>query len=256
MALVVCVTSVVTQEGHGVVGVDMLWMVFDEFLCAFPQGGNGLDVFIQTQNEAVLFAIVLHELERIVVDVAEQFNTGFNAPVVLELMQQRVSKKEARFESAHVSVADGITIDDLPSAHILSDLLCLFLVNPRGEGPVLGGDLAIVSLARNQRSGDLDERLIKWFVVQEDPVIIVVSVESILHLSDGAGNLPEIRVAGQGYKGSIDSFAWSGGGQLGAGHRGDVEMGSTVRVRPLGLRGVAVKGVGDSIKIGCWFLVG
>jgi len=54
------------------------------------------------------------------------------------------------------------------------------------------GDLSIVGLARDQRSGDLDELVIEWLVVQKDPIVIIIPVESVFNLSDGAGDLPNI----------------------------------------------------------------
>ena len=42
-----------------------------KFLVAIPQSRDGLDVLVQTEDEAVLFLVVGHELEGVVVDVAE-----------------------------------------------------------------------------------------------------------------------------------------------------------------------------------------
>lgn len=66
--------------------MDMLGMSFDEFLGAFPQGGDGLDVFVQAENEAVLLLVVLHVLEGIIMDVAEKFHTWLDSPVIFELL--------------------------------------------------------------------------------------------------------------------------------------------------------------------------
>ena len=46
MALVIRVASIVAQEGHRIVRVDMLGMGLDELLGTFPQGGNSLDILI------------------------------------------------------------------------------------------------------------------------------------------------------------------------------------------------------------------
>lgn len=184
MAFVVGVSSVIAQEGHRVVGGDVLRMRLDKLLGAIPQCWDGLDVFVQTENKAVLFLVVLHILERIVMNVTKQFDARFDPPVVFKLVQQRMAEKEAGFESTHVSVADRVTVDDLSPTHVLANSLRLLLVNPRRERPMFHWNLSIMCLARHKRSGDLFEVVVEGFVVQEDPVIIVIPVESIFHLSN------------------------------------------------------------------------
>jgi len=39
-------------------------------------------------------------------NVAEEFDTRLDSPVVFELLQKRVAKEESRLEPAHVSIAD------------------------------------------------------------------------------------------------------------------------------------------------------
>lgn len=159
-------------------------MRLDKLLGAVPQCWDGLDVFVQAENETVLFLVVLHILERIVMNITEQFDARFDPPVVFELVQQRMAEKEAGFKSTHVSVAHGVTVDDLSPTHILTNSLRLLLVNPRRERPMFHWNLSVVCLARHQRGGNLFEVVVEGFVVQENPVIVVIPVESIFHLSD------------------------------------------------------------------------
>lgn len=49
---------------------------------------------------------------------------------------------------------------------------------------MFGGDLSVMCPARNKRGGDSFEVVVEWFVVEEDPIIVVVPVETVLHLSD------------------------------------------------------------------------
>ena len=140
-------------------------------------------------------------------DVAEELDTWLDTPVILELVHDRMAEEEAGFVSTHVPVADGIAIDDLPLSHIVTDSLSLLQVDPRWERPVLLRNEAIVCLARHERRGHFLEIIIERFVIQEDPVIIVVPIEAIFNLADGSCNLPQVRVPSQRYEGGIDSVA-------------------------------------------------
>lgn len=65
-------------------------------------------------------------------DVAEQLYTWFDAPVVLELVHERMSEEEAGLKAAHVSIADRVAINDLPLRHVLANFPCPVLVDERG----------------------------------------------------------------------------------------------------------------------------
>lgn len=150
MAVVVILAAVVAQEAHGVVCSNVLGVVLHELLGAVPESLDGLGVLIQAKNKAVLLATLVHDAERIVVDIAIQLNGGLNTPVVFVVHHERLSEEETRFEAAHVTVTDGVTVDDFTLSHVLAHLLGLVLVNPLGERPMLGGNLAIVCLTRDQ----------------------------------------------------------------------------------------------------------
>jgi hypothetical protein len=203
MALVVVLTTVITEETHGVIGRDMLGVVLHELLGASPEGRNGVDVLVKRENKTVLLVVLVHDTERIVVDIAEELDRGLNTPVVLVVHHEFLSEEETRLESAHVTVADGVTVDNLSLVHILTDLAGLLLVNPLRERPMLLGNQTIVSLTRAERGGDLLELLIERLIVEEDPVVVVSAVETILDLSNGLGNLPDVLVSSKSDKCSV-----------------------------------------------------
>jgi hypothetical protein len=133
MALVVVLTTVITEETHRVVGRDMLGVVLHELLGASPEGRNGVDVLVKRENKTVLLVVLVHDTEGVVVDVAEELDGGLNTPVVFVVHHELLSEEETGLESAHVTVADGVTVDDLALMHILTDLAGLLLVNPLRE---------------------------------------------------------------------------------------------------------------------------
>ncbi len=149
MAVVVRFTVIIAEELHRVVLGNVLREVLCEVLGGVPERGNGLDVFVQTEGEAVFLLLLGHELESIVVDIAVELNTGLDTPVPLIVKHQWVAEKETGLVAAHVSVADGVAVDDLLFLHLLTDLGSLVLVNPLWEGPVLLGDLSVLGFTRH-----------------------------------------------------------------------------------------------------------
>jgi hypothetical protein len=83
-----------------------------------------------------------------------------------------------------VTVTDRISIDDLPLSHIFTDFASLLLVDMFRERPVLLGNLSIVSGAGYEGTGNLLEGCIEGLVIQKDPIIMKLSVESVLDLSN------------------------------------------------------------------------
>lgn len=133
MAVVVCFSAIVTEEAHSVIRSKVFGMVLHKLLGAVPKSLDGLCVFVQAENEAILLATFMHDAERVIVDVAVQFNRWLNTPVVIVVHHKGLSKEETGFKSAHVAVAHGITIDDLALSHVLAHFLGLVLVDPLGE---------------------------------------------------------------------------------------------------------------------------
>lgn len=207
VAVVVRDTTIVAKEAHRVPFSNVLRVVLHELLDTVPESGNRLHVFVQAEHEAVLLVILLHEAEGVVVDIAEQLDAGLDAPVVFVVHHQRLTEEKARLEAAHVAVADAVTVDDLALGHVLAHLLGLVLVDVVGERPVLLGNLAVVRLARHQRRGDLLERRIERLVIEEDPVVVVAAIETILDVSDRFRDLPDVGVACKSDKGCVDSWA-------------------------------------------------
>lgn len=139
--------------------------------------------------------MIPHPLERVISDITVQFDAGLDPPIPLELLHQRMLKKEAGLEPTHMPVALRISINNIPLSHVLPRPPSLVLVDEIWERPVLMGYLAVMGFAGYQGSCYRLEGVIERLVVQEDPIVMVISIESILNLSDRFDNFPQIRVA-------------------------------------------------------------
>src|SRR5690242_2732190 len=211
VAVVVGLAVVVADELHGVVLSNVLGEALGEVLGSFPESRDGLDIFVQTEGEAVLFLVLSHELEGIVINVAMHLDAGLNAPVPFVVEHQGVTEEETGLVATHVPVADGVAIDDLLLLHLLTNLCGLVLVNPLREGPVLLGDFAVLCLAGDQRGCDLLELVVEVVIVQEDPVVVELAVEAVLNVTDGLGDLPDILVASEGDEGRVHAVTGGSG---------------------------------------------
>lgn len=72
---------------------------------------------------------------------------------------------------------------------------------------MLLGNQSILRIAGYQGSSNLFELSIEGFVVQEDPVVIEFSVETVLDLPDGFGNLPDVVIPRESDESRICTFA-------------------------------------------------
>lgn len=129
MAVIELIPTIVTQETHGVALDNVLRVRLHEFLRGLPQSGNRVHVLVKTQYETILFLFVGHELERIVINVAEQLDAGLDSPVPFVIQHRLLTEEETRFESAHVAIADRVPIDNPSLFHILTNLRRLVLIN-------------------------------------------------------------------------------------------------------------------------------
>lgn len=102
-----------------------------------------------------------------------------------------------------MAVADRVSVDYFLLGHILSYFLCFILVNPIWKGPVLWRDQAIIGFAGYKGAGDSFKGRIEGLLVQEHPVISVLSIETIFNLAYRLGYVPDIAVPRKGDKCSV-----------------------------------------------------
>ena len=83
VAVVVGRTVVLGEPPHAVLVRDVLREEGGEVFHAVPERGDGLAVLVEGEHEGVFFAVLRHVGKGVVADVAEEFDGGLDAPVVL-----------------------------------------------------------------------------------------------------------------------------------------------------------------------------
>jgi hypothetical protein len=106
MAMIVGLSTIVTQETHRVVLGNMLGVSLHELFGTVPQSRNRFHVFVQTQHEAVLLLIIGHKFEDIVIHITEKLDAWLHSPVPIIVEHQWLTEEESRFKSAHMAIAD------------------------------------------------------------------------------------------------------------------------------------------------------
>lgn len=128
MTVIIGLSIIITQPLQGIAFRDVLGKILHEFLCTVPYCWDGFRIFVQTYYKTVLFLVFRHNPERIEANVAVELDTWLDTPVPFVVLHQGLTEKETRFEAAHVSVADGVSINDFPLCHVFSDLFRFVLI--------------------------------------------------------------------------------------------------------------------------------
>ena len=107
-----------------------------ELLGLGPEGLDGLRRIIQVDSKAVGLVVILHIAEYVIIDTAEEFDLGLNAPIVAILFEGGVLVEHAAVPTAHLVVGDLVGILNVFLQENLSRLLEKRIVNPLGYIPV------------------------------------------------------------------------------------------------------------------------
>lgn len=103
-------SGVVRHPLDCVVVVEVVWVIGEELDRLGPQRGQRLGVVVQVDGEAVRLVVVVHVAEDVVVDIAEEVDVGFYAPVVAGVFEGRVLVEEAAVPTAHLVVRDHLGV--------------------------------------------------------------------------------------------------------------------------------------------------
>lgn len=81
-----------------------------------PQARDRILVLVQRDDKPIGAVVVLHDLERVVRDVAQELDVGFDAPVVLVRVEKRVFEEEAGLVPAHFALCQPLLVSRLRSS--------------------------------------------------------------------------------------------------------------------------------------------
>jgi len=132
----------VCQPLHSIIRVHIGRMICNEFLRLRPECRHTLRRVVDIDVEAICFVVILHPAEDVVVDVAEEVDVRFDAPVVLVFGEGGVLGEEAAVPTTHLVI--GLLF------HVLDALVdeeghgfgVEVWVDPGRDGPVfLGNEL-------------------------------------------------------------------------------------------------------------------
>lgn len=173
---------VVFEPLAGVIWVDEVRIVLEEFLGFGPERGDAVGAVVDVDVEAVRLVVVLHPGEDVVVDVAEEMYVGLDAPVVLYVFERRVLAEEAAVPPAHLVV--GLLVHVL---HFLLDkerdgLVVEVHVYPGGDVPVLGGHELVSYFGVCGCFGGFLEFFGEGLVVEEGPRVVELVVPRSLQI--------------------------------------------------------------------------
>lgn len=123
VAEVIRVSSVLAEVAHRVVRCDVLRVLLDKLLHRGPQRRDRLLELEQCDRKpydvphsggrrtveegvrrTVNLVMVFHVQERIFIDHAVEVNVGLDAPIVLVLLQERMTEEEPGVETTHVAI--------------------------------------------------------------------------------------------------------------------------------------------------------
>ena len=114
------------------VRVDEFRMCVDEGAGAGPERREGAGVVEDVHVEAVFEIVVAHEAEDVIVDVAEEVDVRFDAPVPVEVAEAGVLVEEARVPAAHVPVGYHPAFADADGAEVFERVHEARFVDPGG----------------------------------------------------------------------------------------------------------------------------
>ena len=173
---------------------------FDRFR---PQGGHGVWGIEEVDVEPVGLVVVVHVVEHIVVDVAEEFDFGFHAPVVPVLFEVRVEKEEAAVPSAHLMIGYFVGVLYIVLFEDLDGLVKDVHGNPVRGGPVLFWDDVVGTGGFCHGLSLFFEFFGEGDIVHEGPRIVEFGVPGSFKVAHGGEEVFEFAIPYEGEESGV-----------------------------------------------------
>ena len=178
-----------------VVFMEVLWMRGEEFDGLRPKCGDRLRRVEYIDVEAIGFVVVLHVMENVVVDVAEEFDLGFDAPIVADVFELRMMIEHATVPPTHLVIRNFVGVLHVLFLEYFDRLLVDIIIDPGWDGPVIAWDSMIVALRLGLGLSFLFELLGERDIVEECPRIVKFGVPRSLEIAHGREEIFKLSVS-------------------------------------------------------------
>ena len=138
--------------------------------------------------------MVLHEVEDVVVDVAEEAHFRLHPPVVAVLGERGVLVKESAVPPAHLVVGEQVGVLHVLLFEEIGRFFEEVHVDPGGDFPVFFRDDLVPDLGRGLSGGAHFEFFGKGLVIEKGPRVVEFGVESAFEVRHRLYEFVEFRV--------------------------------------------------------------
>jgi hypothetical protein len=138
----------IRKPPHGVVWMNIFRMLRKKLQSLRPKSFNRFRGVINIDNETIALIIIFHVTENIVVNVAEEVDTGFYTPVPPIVLERRVVIESSGVPATHLVVGVHACVLDAVFDEEVGGFPHELGVDPGGDVPVGGGDRVCMSVSR------------------------------------------------------------------------------------------------------------
>jgi hypothetical protein len=149
--------------------------------------------------------VVLHVTEYVVVDVTEELDFGFDAPVIPVVFQGGVVVEQSAVPTAHLVVGDFVRVLNLVFEKYLGGFLVELVGDPGRGVPMAFGNNVVCDFGGCEGGGLLFEFIGEGHVVEKRPRVVELVIPRCLELLHGGKEFVEFFITHKGEEGGIDS---------------------------------------------------
>lgn len=139
----------IRKPPHRIIRMNIFRMLRKKLQSLRPKSFNRLGGVINVDNETIALVIIFHVSENIVIDVAEEVDTGFYTPVPTVILERRVVVEATGVPATHLVVGVHARVLDAVFDEEIGGFTHELGVDPGGDVPVGGGDRVCMEVSRS-----------------------------------------------------------------------------------------------------------